>query len=118
MVGVEGEHSKPLVPTEEGTERGLFCMSTERKWLLTPKRRVKSLCSQMRGTVNQGPRWQQKSKDHTCVCKLTRPCSLRTHPFPWSPLHHLVNTLCMRPGTRCQVFLKKHNTSLTHHPNI
>lgn len=87
MVGVEGEHSKPLVPTEEGTEWGLFCMPTERKQLSMPKRWGESLCNQMRehhpsratlAAKKQGP--NTCAQADTTLLAINAPIPLATPP--------------------------------------
>lgn len=121
MVGVGGEHSKLLVPTEEGTERGLFCMPTERKQLSTPKRWGESLCNQIR-EHHQSRATLAAKKQGPDTCAQADATLLATNaPFPWPPLQRTlqlsVKTPYMRLGARCQVFLRKQNTFLTHHPN-
>ena len=109
MVGVEGEHSKLLVPTEEGTERGLFCMPTERKQLSTPKRWGESLCNQIR-EHHQSSATLAAKKQGPNTCAQADTALLATNAPLQRTLHHLVKTPYMRLGARCQVFLKKQNT--------
>lgn len=83
-----------------------------------PKRWGKSLCNQMR--EHRQPRATlaaKKQGPNKCVQADTTLLSTNA-PVPLVTPPSLSDTPYMRLGARCQVFLKKHNTSLTHHPNI